>query len=164
MHYLLLAERDNCFVRLQVFEQGGRLPRPAVGWPKVAESFDHPELKSLGPDYGSCHRQHCHHHLRHLKQQITKFTKTKKKLDLHSNFYSRLSKGWEWNLSILLADWFARKNVDDTIIFIHYLFTVPFQVRSYILYNQRCEIQWGLENWTRKTESHSNSEHFYVQI
>ena len=30
----------------------------------------------------------------------------------------------------LLADWFARKNVDDWIIFIQYLFTVPFQVCS----------------------------------
>ena len=32
--------------------------------------------------------------------------------------------------STALADWFARKNVDDTIIFIQYLFTVPFQVHS----------------------------------
>ena len=30
----------------------------------------------------------------------------------------------------VLADWFSRKNIDDTIIFIQYLFTVPFQVRS----------------------------------
>ena len=36
----------------------------------------------------------------------------------------------EKNWKLMLADWFAWKNVDDTVIFIQYLFAVPFQFRS----------------------------------
>ena len=48
----------------------------------------------------------------------------------------------------MLTNWFAQKNVDDMIIFVQYLFTIPFQVRS--ITNENNPFQFGCALFTPK--------------
>ena len=47
------------------------------------------------------------------------------------------------NSFIVLADWFAQKNINDTIIFVQYFITITKHVRSIIDENARLQF-WGV--------------------
>ena len=103
-----------------------------------------------------------------------------------------------WNLEALplenqlLTDWFAQKNLDDTVIFKKFIITDTIKVRTitdeinplqsggvfsyrakltgaqnkhrvlYTLKDDHRDLQWGLEFRTFEYRIHSNSERFHV--